>query len=474
MTTMQTKPLASLDISDLSRKTFAGLSKVNERFLRYVESHPELLERSSFPGIDDLSPLQPYPLQPWPTFVSPQTRAEVHRVNLGLTRLVRQIPERIFGFNHGRLQEFYDLEDGEAETLCRLMKRPGVLDGTLARGDFFLTESGFQCLECNVTGNLGGSASVLYSAQCLTAPALRNFFSSHGIPPRLLDTEHQGLLHVLRHTLAHCPCPGGVINLVHLTPPQARLTDQVLEHARGKYRDAVAEVGANSESRIFLVPYSGLEVDSGRVTVGAEPVHAIVEGYVDRYPEAAVEQAAVGEMALFNGPLHRVLDDKRNLALLSAAADGGELSPTETALVRAHCPWTRIVVSGTTQFQACTVLLEDLLRDRGADFVLKPAKGLGGEGVVIGAHVAQVEWEDAVDRALAEKGRWVAQKLVEPLPLPYQSEDLGCCDHAVVWGIFALGSAYGGGYLRVQPTHRKKPVNQSQGAVTACMFEAEE
>ena len=43
--------------------------------------------------------------------------------------------------------------------------------------------------------------------------------------------------------------------------------------------------------------------------------------------------------------------------------------------------------------------------------VLKPNRSYGGDSVYIGHILAQEEWDAAVDRALADKERWVAQRL---------------------------------------------------------------
>jgi hypothetical protein len=43
--------------------------------------------------------------------------------------------------------------------------------------------------------------------------------------------------------------------------------------------------------------------------------------------------------------------------------------------------------------------------------VLKPNRGYGGQGVVLGTAVAQGEWEGQLRAALADKERWVVQQL---------------------------------------------------------------
>ena len=43
--------------------------------------------------------------------------------------------------------------------------------------------------------------------------------------------------------------------------------------------------------------------------------------------------------------------------------------------------------------------------------MLKPNRSYGGQGVVLGAALTRPEWEAALDQALADKDRWVVQRL---------------------------------------------------------------
>jgi uncharacterized circularly permuted ATP-grasp superfamily protein len=43
--------------------------------------------------------------------------------------------------------------------------------------------------------------------------------------------------------------------------------------------------------------------------------------------------------------------------------------------------------------------------------VLKPNRAFGGQGVVLGAALTRQEWEQAVEKSLADKERWVVQQL---------------------------------------------------------------
>jgi hypothetical protein len=45
--------------------------------------------------------------------------------------------------------------------------------------------------------------------------------------------------------------------------------------------------------------------------------------------------------------------------------------------------------------------------------VLKPSRGYGGEGVLLGQTVGESEWTAAVDAALADEELWVVQRLAQ-------------------------------------------------------------
>ncbi|MCP4153049.1 MAG: hypothetical protein GY757_35280 [bacterium] len=98
--------------------------------------------------------------------------------------------------------------------------------------------------------------------------------------------------------------------------------------------------------------------------------------------------------------------------------------------------------------------------------------GTKGEGVVIGKSVLQAQWEEHVAGALGA-GNWLVQEYVETPPLMYQLGD-GCALHESIWGLFAFGENFGGGFLRVMPVEGSSGViNTAQGARLSVLFEVE-
>jgi hypothetical protein len=87
-------------------------------------------------------------------------------------------------------------------------------------------------------------------------------------------------------------------------------------------------------------------------------------------------------------------------------------SADERQVFRRHVLWTRLLSDRRTLLPDGTTggLLEYVRREQ-EGLVLKPNRSYGGQDVLIGHTMARSEWESAVERALADGERWVAQQL---------------------------------------------------------------
>jgi len=84
----------------------------------------------------------------------------------------------------------------------------------------------------------------------------------------------------------------------------------------------------------------------------------------------------------------------------------------ERQIFRRHVLWTRILSDRRTLLPdgQSGPLLEYTRREQ-ETLVLKPNRSYGGQGVVLGASMTRQEWEASLNRALADKDRWVVQQL---------------------------------------------------------------
>jgi hypothetical protein len=89
-------------------------------------------------------------------------------------------------------------------------------------------------------------------------------------------------------------------------------------------------------------------------------------------------------------------------------------SEEERRVFHHHVLWTRVVGARTTTLPGGESgdLLEFARRER-EWLVLKPSRGYGGEGVLLGQTVGDAAWTGALDAALADEELWVIQRLAQ-------------------------------------------------------------
>jgi hypothetical protein len=131
-------------------------------------------------------------------------------------------------------------------------------------------------------------------------------------------------------------------------------------------------------------------------------------------------------------PMRRLLRENRMISSIGADLDGKSsfevltdpvlaerhFRPEECQLFRRHVQWTRLVADRRTSLPGGGEgeLLEFARRERD-HLVLKPNRGYGGEGVMVGPAVDQGTWERALEHSLIDPDdRWVVQALA-PIPL---------------------------------------------------------
>jgi hypothetical protein len=79
-----------------------------------------------------------------------------------------------------------------------------------------------------------------------------------------------------------------------------------------------------------------------------------------------------------------------------------------------HVLWTRVLSDRYTTLPAGdTGDLLEFARRGHENLVLKPSRGYGGEGVLIGHMLSAADWERALDAALADPELWVVQSLAQ-------------------------------------------------------------
>ncbi len=115
-------------------------------------------------------------------------------------------------------------------------------------------------------------------------------------------------------------------------------------------------------------------------------------------------------------------------------------TPEERHVFQRHVLWTRLLADRrTTDPAGRPIELLEWVRCYREALVLKPNRGYGGEGVVVGPGVDQATWETALDAALADRDdRWVVQRVatipVYEFPVADADGSVGDAPFHVVYG----------------------------------------
>ncbi|WP_435109847.1 hypothetical protein [Nocardiopsis synnemataformans] len=183
----------------------------------------------------------------------------------------------------------------------------------------------------------------------------------------------------------------------------------------------------------------------------------VMEGaYADGEPMGALEAAVEHDSTLLLAPaLSHLYSNKKVLAWLTERAPA--LPAHHRDFIEDHVPWTSVLEDRKVLRGGRERDLLGMLESHKEEFIVKPAGGLGGAGVVIGHETTDTEWRELLTDRLT--GEYVVQEYCRPdtLPMSFVDEASGEClsldlPHVLspiliegrAGGIFARFSAPGG------------------------------
>lgn len=445
----------------------------HRRFLEYVERHPEGLQPETFPLLDGPDEFVRAPLQPWPMFVGARRVKEMADVATAVCRLIKSLPERVFGNDPDLIAEFYGMDRDAAQVAASVLQHTGRPDAVLARGDFIETSSGMRCMELNVAGNIGGFEGAIWHDRYRRHPYLARYLAESGTRYQVTHTPYAMFTHLVEQASRRSPDPAEPVNTALVVAASLQPKEQWIRRVSETYREAAAAQGRTG--RFFVCDAPELREQGGALWLGQDRVSVVVETYGGVLPLPVFAAWMAGAVDVQVGPPGRILGDKLNLALLSESAEAqSELfTPEERRVIERHIPWTRRVAEEFATFDGERIYLPDLLMAKRERLILKLGYSMQGSDVYIGRAVPEERWSGLVRQAVGE-GTWVVQEFLESRPFLFQAPQGGCAPHDVVWGLFVFGDAYSGCFVRTMPRGSEGVINLARGASQTPLFEVEE
>ncbi len=189
--------------------------------------------------------------------------------------------------------------------------------------------------------------------------------------------------------------------------------------------------------------------------------------------DMAAMRAAFANYQVVSG-LGGELDHKSCFEIFSSPQYHRWFTPTQRRFFKRHVLWTRILREGcTTDFKGSAVDLIKYSKQRQSHLLIKPNRGFGGEGILVGETTSKKEWHKALQKAVAEKGEWVVQRkaVVHSKKFPVMRDNGRFVEEAlnVVCGFIATSQ----GLAILGRASRGKVVNVAQGggmtAILQCL-----
>jgi len=174
-----------------------------------------------------------------------------------------------------------------------------------------------------------------------------------------------------------------------------------------------------------------------------------------------INQARKTKTIIINDPVDIFIEHKGILALLSEKDKEEEnINKAELALIEKYIPWTRFLTKDSVVFQGTTHPMIQLLKSNKNNFALKRTNSYLGEYVFMGCEVGKNEWEDLIEKAVADSCDWIAQEALssEYYDLNYYIPGKGTTSkkRRCVFSPFFFGTHFGGVMVRVENDPQKR------------------
>ncbi|MBM4068789.1 MAG: circularly permuted type 2 ATP-grasp protein [Planctomycetes bacterium] len=353
---------------------------------------------------------------PCPITVLPDQLAYIHFVSLTISSALKRLPE-LYMQDFG-VREALRLSPGEEEWLWQCwgpsQRENNPVFGRLdAMVDFIspMWKDSLRFVEPNMSG-IGGLHLVPTCERIVhdvVLPVLEE------VDPELRLSLGQDVRELLmQDVLEHLEAVGRPAQHVCFVEPK------YAGYGPDEQEELAQYFHAKYGLRITHADPAELTLSKGEVCYGGEPIDLVYRDY------SVLDLLEIEREGKDVEPMRTMFRQNRIISSITAELDQKScwevltdpqftlkyFNPDERQVFRRHILWTRILSDRRVSLPDSQPgdLLPYVRREQ-ESLVLKPNRAYGGDGVVIGPSISAAEWESAIEKALADRERWVVQKL---------------------------------------------------------------
>lgn len=458
-------------ITDETLKSHNFLSKENREFIEYVRKNPYCLDKINFIDVKEGHCFSDLNLNPWPTFVSREVDDYFNSTTIKVYNLIKSVPLRVFNNDLRKISEFYQIPVEQLEIIFWGLPN-NQIDNLIGRGDFILDSNNvLKCIEFNIAAGLGGWQIDFLSKQYQNSNIINDFLINKEI--KLKDVsfffnyfDHirilvSGLDIEFNEKILNIVCINSDFSAdIIAANRQVGVVKEYFEQYKKYYE---------IQGSILFCKYDELDSTKDGLFYMGIHIHCVIEWDIFT-PFRFIQLVKNKKVLTLNGTITYLMTNKLNIVALSENQDSNIFNENEQELIKKHIPWSRKLVDVDTRYNSRLVSLVDLVINNKDQFVLKRAYGSQGQDVFIGKKVHQKIWKEMVIQALEEKS-WIIQEFIKPQEYWYQTGDDNVDLHEAIFGLFALGNRYAGGFIRLLSIENENGIiNSKQGASESTML----
>ena len=342
-----------------------------------------------------------------PFFLDPGDEARIRRAAETLWVLGERVA-RVASTDAVMLQR---LGLSEAEVRLALIDPGYEVASTAARADAFILPDSLQFAEYNAESPAGPGYSQrlaeLFAQVLGEEPALASFRDRYSV------FFYTPIFDLLMSLLASYRDWGGTAS-----PPRMAIVDWREVPTWSEFellRDAFIAQGVPT----LICDPRDLIFDGRSLTAGGERIdlvyrRVLINDIVARPDEckALIDAYRAKAVCVANTLRCKIPHKKAFFAVLTDDRFRRLFDPADLAVIAPHVPWTRVVRDTGTERDGQTLDLPEYLRRNRERFVLKPNDEYGGTGVTLGWETGEAAWDEAIARAVRERGGWIAQERI--------------------------------------------------------------
>jgi hypothetical protein len=291
-----------MEITKDIRDAHKILSDSSVKFLDFLEKNPGSLNRSNYKGLyeihfDLVSP------QPWPAFVSQDTRKKLEEAGREVFKLIKCIPERLFANDAERISEYYqvplDIIKFQLDGVTR-----EHLKNILGRGDFIFSPSGLKCLEYNISSGIGGWSIAFMEPVYLNEPMISKFLREYGLKIRNKSLMVILFEHLLKAAVAKYP-EEHEMNIAVMIPQYGKRSEETLQqiHLDQIYKNILQFKYDGLKGDVLFGDFFHLKVVDHFLFYKEKRIHVLVEMHFGDVPPEIMEVFKAGNILLYDCPI---------------------------------------------------------------------------------------------------------------------------------------------------------------------------